>query len=165
MIIFVIICLLVAYSSICNARMDVVDDRWSVSVYKAQGKPYQWFNSTLSWTNKNNPEEWRIYAEKYLPKWILWLAKIKPAWSPLSDFWHWEKAKMIVARTFAISIGFAFGLDYSLSYPWGYVVVCATAALLGTISNLTFTYWYNRKLIVFPHKRKWLWIKANSTLL
>jgi hypothetical protein len=110
----VIIFLLQSFAARSNAKMDTVTNQLGVSRYL--NLPPQWFDPKVSWKNKHDAAQWRIYAKVYLPGWIYGLInKIKPAYDPLSDFWHYQKMKMIVFLLFSFVTGLA-GVYLSHNY-------------------------------------------------
>lgn len=104
-------------AALCNAKMDTVTNQYSSSIYKDKDK--QWFDPKTSWTNKHFADVWKYLGKQYLPVLVYMVIKnIKPGYDPVSDFWHWEKTKMIMwdFATFIISCiatGFLFYLHFS----------------------------------------------------
>ncbi len=100
----VLVFFLQSQASLCNARMDTVTNKLSSSIYRVL--PMGWYDPVLSSRNKHEPAIWRTYAKAYLPKWIYYVInKYKPAYDPLSDFWHYEKMKMKLYELAAFLVG------------------------------------------------------------
>lgn len=118
-------------ASMCDAKMDTVSHHYSTSIYKDEVR--QWFDPMVSWTNKSpeNVETWRALASEFLPKYVyLIINKIKPAYDPFSDFWHYQKflfllLEFVIAIVWGSIMGLSHMLDSSfLSFGIG-MAVCA----------------------------------------
>lgn len=150
-VVFIIVALLlVMYAAICNAKMDIVKDEFSLSIYNNKLEySNQWFDPLLSWTNKRNYDLWWKEASRFLPKVVFKLVvklKAPKVWDPLSDFWHWNKSKMIVSLCGAgVSLFIAGSF---LGSALGVIVASAVGLYLGEgiIWNEVFDYWYDKKL-------------------
>lgn len=91
-------------ASMCNAKMDTVTHHYNDSIYKDEVR--QWFDPMISWTNKNaeNIDTWRVLAAEFLPKLIFFVInKVRPAYDPFSDFWHYQKFLFLLLE-FVIAI-------------------------------------------------------------
>lgn len=157
------------FAAVGNAKMDTVTYHWTICTYYQNPTAYdpQWYNPLISADNKYKPYKGSTLALKYLPKWIQFLARAKQGWSPLSDFWHWEKSKMVVWETLAglssLISGVFLGshlahlahVHFILLIP----ILSVYTLIQGTIWNLSFNYWYDRKLMIPGYKKSWLWIK------
>lgn len=136
-----------AAAAFFNAHMDVVKDHFSVSIY-AKLDP-QWYNPSVSWTNKNNVAVGEGLQIEYLPFWVHPIIYLKPVWSPLSDFWHWNKTKMITSLIFYGATALLTGY-YSESLRSTPLVLLSTLAGYVAFGSLlwdvVFNFFYNRKL-------------------
>jgi hypothetical protein len=163
-IIFIVAALfLIGYAASCDAKMDTVRDHWGRSIYSADKKKYldEWFDPTVSWTLKNNFPAYIVLADQYLPDWAFFVIDWKnKVWDPFSDFWHFEKTKMLLSLIGAGVLSLVGGLCMETDAA-GLVVGLAVAYYLGAgiVWNETFNYFYNRKLMQAQYKKKWLWIK------
>jgi hypothetical protein len=158
--------ILIGYAASCNAKMDVVTFRYNISIYTTDSEKYddQWFNPILSWSNRN-VSQWNKYTsllKRYVRLPLVWFVihVYRKAWSPVLDYWHWNKTKMICSLALACSLLYIAGsrmdtgttaleLAIALGYYAGY----------GIVWNATFDYYYDRKLLKGPFKKKWLWLK------
>lgn len=127
-----------------NATMDIVKDHLSTSIFK--GLEPQWYDPSVSWTNKTTPTIAKSLQLKYLPKFLHWIVNLKPGWDPLSDFWHWNKTQL--GFWFTVIIILCILLGFQL-HGWGILWITWLALLLFITTWLVaFNYFYNHKLVV-----------------
>lgn len=137
--------ILIAYAAVCNAKMDTVKDHWSTSIYSNPDRyDAQWFNPAISWTNKDDPSRTKTFQLHWLPVFIRWVAILKPAWDPISDFWHWQKTQMLVCLIAAPALLLFATLDDTLLLR---MVTCIVYFIVGGLQWISvFNLFYNHKL-------------------
>jgi len=101
--------LLMIFTGICNACMDVLRVRWKTSIFRFW-KNQNWINPALSWHNKwKNGDQ--TQREKFFGSstFFVWL----------TDFWHFCKFLMLIFITSAIIFYnpmFKWWIDFIILY-------------------------------------------------
>lgn len=119
--------ILILFSAICNAVMDVCSFHYENSIFSKYNP--QWWNPFISWKNKYIDGD----PKKGLRKWFFGLLDY-PTF--LTDAWHFFKSSMIVLFSVAIVV-----------YK---PVVCPLIdfAIIGVIWNLAFNVCYNKIFVL-----------------
>lgn len=125
-------------ASICNAIMDTVDHHFSESIFEdlVEARLRLWFNASKGWLNKyidrdvsKGLVQWKIFGRSFN----------KPV--QFSDCWHYSKALMVIFVCMAISIAYYCSLNLS------FIEIVILLCIYGTVWNVTFTEYYERKLL------------------
>ncbi len=146
-----LVLLLRGLAGMYNAKMDAVKDHFESSIYMSE-KDIQWYSPNTrtdrgriidgGWKLKHDVERWRELASKHLFKPIYFIVnKIKPAWDPFSDFWHYSKFKMFISIWIA-AILFALTIYFSKSY----IPIIIISVFWELVSIWSFNLYYNKKL-------------------
>lgn len=134
----IILYLLIALAAIANAVMDIIQHKYSESIFSTWGQKWPWFEwwaGEDSWQNKYDIPVKSDFLRKLLMGPLVWI----------TDLWHF--AQMIMFTSFQVAIIYAsYHLHMTLNSYSGFVIFCYLV-ILKVGHGLIFELFYTKILI------------------